>query len=80
MEKQQAGFKFGKFRLTVLKVIGEVKHNGRTYRLVEVETNDKLRYYSIRLYNQTGRFIKQMLYEPEISGPMADLLRLTANK
>lgn len=65
--KQAAGFKFGQHRLTVLRVIGSVRHKGREYRVVDVRTHDGLVYRSIRLYNDKGRFIKQLLFEPEIT-------------
>jgi hypothetical protein len=67
INKQQAGFKFGKFRLEVLETFGEISHNGRTYRLLKVRTNDNLEYLSLRLYNGSGKFIKQMLIEPELA-------------
>lgn len=73
VEKQKAGFKFGKYRLEVLAQIGEVKHNGRTYRLVRVRTHDGQEYLSLRLYNESGKFIKQLLTEPVLSSQIAQL-------
>jgi hypothetical protein len=67
IEKQKTGFKFGKHRLTVTGVIKNWVFHGRTYRLLTVRTHDNLNYVSLRLYNQTGRFIKQLLVEPEIA-------------
>lgn len=66
INKQQVGFKFGKHRLTVLRTCGEIGENGRKYRLVRVQTHDGLKYYSLRLYNSTGKFIKQFLFEPKV--------------
>jgi hypothetical protein len=75
VDKQEAGFKFGKHRLEVLEQIGEIKHNGRTYRLVRVRTNAGQEYISLRLYNKSGRFIKQFLTEPELSDQIAGLYK-----
>ncbi len=68
IEKQITGFKFGKHRLEVLHQIAHYPHNGRTYKLLRVRTQEGLEYISLRLYNNTGRFIKQILVEPEIAG------------
>jgi len=76
INKQIAGFKFGKYRLEVLKTVGEVRYNGRTYRLVKVKTHDGLIYWSLRLYNSKGKFIKQLLFEPEIREKITNLLSL----
>ena len=72
--KQQTGFKFGKHRLTVLKELDKLEHNGRTYKLLQVQTHDSLIYTSLRLYNSRGKFIKQMLFEPEIQQGIAAML------
>ncbi len=74
VDKQKAGFRFGKYSLTVLETLGEVKFSGRSYRAVTVLTNDGKRYVSLRLYNGNGRFIKQLLMEPEIVGSIGSLL------
>lgn len=75
VEKQKAGFKFGKYRLKVIETKGEVvSPDGRKYRLVMVETNEQQFYYALRLYNAKGKFIKQFLYEPAIAGAIAGLL------
>ena len=74
MEKQVAGFKFGKYRLTVVYKHGEISVNGRKYVLVRVRTNDGLEYDSIRLYGSQGNFIKQLLFEPEIRKDLGFLL------
>lgn len=73
INKQKTGFKFGTHRLKVLRAIGGATVNGRTYKMVEVETNDGLVYGSLRLYNSSGKFIKQMLFEPSISKELAIL-------
>lgn len=79
MDKQKAGFKFGKYRLTVIAKLGSIQHNGRTYSLVKVQTHDEQIYLSLRLYNAQGRFIKQLLFEPEIKEELCQLLRQDIN-
>lgn len=68
INKQQAGFKFGQHRLEVIHQIAHYPYNGRMYELLRVRTSDNLEYISLRLYNNTGRFIKQMLVEPQLAG------------
>lgn len=72
--KQSVGFRFGQYRLGVTCIVGEVKHEGRTYRVVDVVTSDGLPYRSIRLYNSHGKFIKQLLVEHEVTMQVAALL------
>jgi len=74
MERQRAGFKFGKYRTTLIKHCGQVEADGRLYKLVLLRTNDGLDYYAMRLYNRTGKFIKQFLFEPYILNGIIDLL------
>jgi hypothetical protein len=62
--KQQTGFRLGTHRLTVVEELAKIVHNGRTYKILRVQTHDGLPYLSMRLYNQTGKFIKQLLIEP----------------
>lgn len=66
MEKQQTGFKFGKYKLEVLEILAEVSHKGRMYKLLKVRISTGEEYLSWRLYNQRGKFIKQFLFEPEV--------------
>jgi len=73
MDKRPAGFKFGTKSTKLIRACGELQHNGRTYRLVLVEA-DGQPYYSLRLYNARGRFIKQLMFEPEIIGGILGLL------
>ena len=75
VEKQATGFKFGKYSLKVLKVIGETIYNGRTYRLLLVQTQEGLEYYAWRLYNTRNRFIKQFLFEPQVLPELSALLK-----
>lgn len=73
--KQAVGFKFGQHRLEVLQEFGKVEHKGRIYKLVQVKTEAGDIYNSLRLYNRSGKFIKQMLFEPEIQKALSMLLR-----
>lgn len=75
IEKQQTGFKFGKYRLKLIKEYGEVIYNGRKYKLVGVQTNDGSDYLSLRLYNGSGRFIKQLLIEVGLATQIIHLFR-----
>lgn len=77
--KQQAGFKFGIRRTTVLRRCGEVDANGRKYKLLQVQADDKP-YYTLRLYNARGKFIKQLMFEPWILNGIIDLLVNEANQ
>lgn len=79
IQKQKTGFKFGKYRLTVLKEYGEIIHNGRKYKLVKVQTNNNLEYISLRLYNKNNKFIKQFLMESEIIKDVINLLKGVRN-
>ena len=74
IDKQTAGFKFGKYRLSVVQHLGSVSHNGRTYCSVRVQTHDGQEYISLRLYNGGGKFIKQFLMEPGAVPAIAKLL------
>ncbi|MBE0427973.1 MAG: hypothetical protein IBX72_15200 [Nitrospirae bacterium] len=78
IEKQKAGFRFGKHKLQVIKDIGSVYYRGkcyeRTYKLVRVKTSSGELYYSLRLYNGSGRFIKQFLFEEQLCKSIALLL------
>lgn len=80
IDKQSTGFRFGKFSLTILNKLGEVTHNGRTYRLVLVQTHEGLKYYALRLYNSHNHFIKQFLFEPELLSDFISLFEGASNK
>jgi len=75
INKQQVGFKFGTNPTKLIDTCGEVSYNGRKYRLVMVEASGLL-YYSLRLYNAKGKFIKQFMFEP---GILNDILNLFFN-
>jgi len=80
VEKQTAGFKYGRYTTAVIRTCGEIEVNGRKYKLVFLRTNDGQYYYSIRLYNPRGHFIKQMLFEPSALGPLKSLFISEAKK
>jgi len=48
------------------------------YKLDVVESHGKI-YLSLRLYNASGRFIKQFLFEPEVREKLAEILLGTEN-
>lgn len=73
MEKQPAGFKFGKYRTEVMHECGEVKSDSKIYRLVMLSTSDRQVYYAIRIYNTGGKFLKQLLFEPWLLGDFIEL-------
>lgn len=74
VEKQQAEFKYGKYRTELIKVCGEIVRGGKIYRLVILKTSDGNKYYAWRIYNLKGRFIKQLLYPPDANLGMAGIM------
>lgn len=77
MQKREAGFRFGVNSTRLIRIIDETKHNGRLYRLCEVEADGR-RYHSLRLYNEKGRFIKQLMTEREIAGEISGMYAVAA--
>lgn len=80
MDKQRAGFKYGKYATTVLRNCGQVEIDGWKYKLVFLKTGEGLHYYSVRLYNPDGRFIKQLLFPPQGIFRLICLLQIEAKK
>jgi len=74
MDRIETGFRLGKNKVEVLEQLGEVKHNGRTYRVVSVRVAAGQEYISLRLYNAQGKFIKQFMLEPEVGPKLGRLL------
>lgn len=74
MERVNTGFRLGKNKVEVLKVIGELRHYGRVYRLVRVRVSTGEQYFSLRLYNARGKFIKQFMVETEVSPAVGALM------
>jgi hypothetical protein len=72
---QPAGFKFGKYRLEVIKKGYCFFYNGRKYEGVKVRTSDGFIYNSIRLYNSKGKFIKQFLFEEGLEEEMVKIIK-----
>lgn len=65
----------GKHRVEVLQTLGEVKHDGRTYRVLRERVVDTgAEYASIRLYNADGKFIKRFMLDPEVTLEVCRLL------
>ncbi len=74
ISKQKTGFRFGKYRLTPGEIWGNVEFDGRKYRIQMVSTEEGKKYVSIKLYNKKGKFIKQLLIEPEIVDSIGKIL------
>lgn len=72
MNKQETGFKFGIHETKVIRFCGQICHDGRIYKLELLEADGKP-YYSIRLYNSQGKFIKQFMFEPVLLSRMINL-------
>ena len=53
--------------LKVIETVATHQHNGRTYKLLRVETHDGLPYLCLRLHNASNRFIKQFLFEESVA-------------
>jgi len=65
----------GKHKVELVRPLGEVKHNGRTYKVVRekvVDTGDE--YNAIKLYNAQGKFIKRFMIDPEVTPAVGALL------
>ena len=74
INKQKTGFKFGVNRTKLLRSCGEfVGGQGKRYQLVVVEADGKP-YYSIRLYNPKGKFLKQLMFDLDSIHALCGLL------
>lgn len=78
INKQKVGFKFGINRTTVIRQCGEVEADGRKYKLALVQADDKP-YYTLRLYNVKGKFIKQLMFELWVLNGIIAMLTTEAN-
>ena len=74
INNQQNGFRYGVYRLEVLREFATLTHAGRTYKVVLVKTDQDQNYISIKTYNEEGKFIRQFLIEPEIAGKLGNVL------
>lgn len=76
--KQKTGFRFGKHSLNVVQEHGSIYYKGkdfeRTYKLLEIKTSGGETYFALRLYNGSGKFIKQLLFEEQIAESIASLI------
>lgn len=76
----QTGFRYGRHKVEILDQIGEdVVHNGRTYRVLRVRVDSGQEYISVRLYNSQGKFIKQMMIEPEITALIGQMIKVAGD-
>jgi hypothetical protein len=66
-------------KLTTVRIISMCHHNGRLYKLLDVRTQEGLLYRCLRLYNENGHFIKQFLFEPEITNWLVRALARAEN-
>lgn len=76
MDKQSTGFRYGKYATKLIRICGHVTIDGREYKLVLLQTNQGQHYYAVRLYNPKGKFIKQLLFEPDALGPLRQLFEI----
>ena len=70
MEAKHKLYDKGK-KVEVLEELGEVVHNGRTYKLARERMTFGREYISIKLYNEKGRFIKRFAIDPDAVLPIA---------
>lgn len=65
----------GKHKVELVRELGEVKHNGRTYKIRReriADTGDE--YNAILLYNAQGKFIKCFMIDLEVTPEVGQLL------
>ena len=73
INKQATGLRFGINPVKLIRVCGELPYDNGIYKLALIEAYGRS-YYTLRLYNRQGRFIKQLIFEPEILRGLIDLL------
>ena len=74
-DRVETGFRYGRHKVEVLDQIGEdVEHNGRRYRVLRIRVDSGQEYISVRLYNAKGKFIKQLMMEPEVTAAVGRLI------
>lgn len=70
-------------RLRTKRIISDKQLGGRLYRLLDVTTQDGLEYRCLRLYNLKDNgglhFIKQFLFEPELTAWLGKALSMAEN-
>jgi hypothetical protein len=65
----------GKHKVKLVLKLGEVTHDGRSYKVQReriVDTGDE--YTSIKLYNAKGKFIKRFMIDQEVTKDIGQLL------
>ena len=74
INKQRNGFRYSAYSLEILREYATLSHNGRTYKIVMVKTDEGQKYIAIKQYNEAGEFLRQLLLEPEIAGRIGNEL------
>lgn len=64
-----------KGKLQLVRILGEIKHNGRTYRGArERLAGTNIEYNSILLYNEKGKFIKRFCIDVAVTPQVGKML------
>lgn len=58
----------------LIDALGEVAHNGRTYKVAREQVATGEIYLSIKLYNATGKFIKRLMIDEDIAAKIGVIL------
>jgi hypothetical protein len=58
----------------LIDALGEVTHNGRTYKVAREQVATGEIYLSIKLYNATGKFIKRLMIDEDIAAKIGLIL------
>ena len=79
-DRVQTGFRQYQHKVEVLHQVGkDVEHNGRRYRVLRIRVDSGQEYISVRLYNARGKFIKQLMMEPEVTALLGQMIALAGN-
>jgi DUF917 family protein len=58
----------------LIDALGEVIHNGRTYKVAREQVATGEVYVSLKLYNATGKFIKRFMLDEEVTAEIGRIL------
>lgn len=58
----------------LIESLGEVVHNGRTYKVAREQVASGEIYLSLKLYNAAGKFIKRFMIDEEIAAKIGLIL------
>jgi hypothetical protein len=61
--------------VTVLEDLGEVKYEGRKYKVAKEQVSSGATYISIKLYNALGKFIKRLMIDEGCAPEIGYILR-----